>query len=141
LQFRCCSPKQRAAIVAADFQIVAAGAGSFESAAVLIQDFEQYSWQAESQPDRRIEHFAGCVADSAASGRAAFATVDFGFQPSQALKETFGQGSSKRSRSIAVAAGPAAAAVDSAVVDGVAVGTKAFVVVARAAGFLAAAAA
>ena len=66
-------------IVAADFQIVAAGAGSFESAAVLIQDFEQYSWPAESQPDRRIEHFAGCVADSAASGRAAFATVDFGW--------------------------------------------------------------
>lgn len=131
MQFRCCSPRQRAAIVAADFQIVAAGAGSFESAAVLIQDFEQYSWPAESQPDRRIEHFAGCVADSAASGRAAFATVDFGF----------GQGSSKRSRSIAVAAGPAAAAVDSAVVDAVAVGTKAFVVVARAAGFLAAAAA
>jgi len=32
---------------------------------------------AESQLDRWIEHFAGCVADSAASGRAAFAKVGF----------------------------------------------------------------
>jgi len=86
---------------------------------------------AESQLDRWIEHFAGCVADSAASGRAAFAKVGF----------DFGRGSSGRSRSIvaaaaAVVAGPAVVA-DSVVVD---VAAKiAFVVVVHAVGLLVAA--